>query len=260
MHQFVICKYDPQFRDSSGRYLRDEWTCPSEIGKTFEGREFTRNEYLEVEHAHISSVMHFFRATGLPRLRVCNLVVDMQAMSPGKSRAIPQNTPDWMYDPLRELVLAEDQIIQPEQIPAILMMNLRPETSGCTLEFAGKFYVDFSYDYYLYVGTASDPAASLEQVKKQSLFSHSMDTPNWRSNPRYAISASKHESEFVDSESEEFELSPTQFREVFGLSAEHPGINKGTLSIRPTHASELRKYVDIEFDFARNSYTLENQS
>ena len=46
--------------------------------------------------------------------------------------------------------------------------------SGCSLEFAGKFYVDFGWDYYMYVGTSSEPAASLEHVKKQGLFAHAI--------------------------------------------------------------------------------------
>lgn len=38
--ELQITKYDPQYRDEMGIYLRDEWTAISQIGDTFEGESF----------------------------------------------------------------------------------------------------------------------------------------------------------------------------------------------------------------------------
>ena len=49
-----IVKYRPEFYDKKGRYQKDEWTSFSDVGKEYEGRIVTMEEYLEIENRFIS--------------------------------------------------------------------------------------------------------------------------------------------------------------------------------------------------------------
>src|SRR5476651_1262643 len=70
MFGWRITKYNPQYRDDSGAYLKNEWTCYSEIGKTFEGKIFTFEEYLKIENAYIQAVLLFMECLNLDSLRI----------------------------------------------------------------------------------------------------------------------------------------------------------------------------------------------
>jgi len=68
-------KYNPKFRGEDGYYtLKEEWTCPSQIGKIIDGKEFTLDEYLRVETAYINTVLTFLHECGLSTLRILQLV------------------------------------------------------------------------------------------------------------------------------------------------------------------------------------------
>ena len=49
-----IVKYRPEFYDEKGRYQKDEWTSFSDVGKEYEGRIVTMEEYTEIENRFIS--------------------------------------------------------------------------------------------------------------------------------------------------------------------------------------------------------------
>lgn len=49
MYKYRISKYNPQYRNEEGCYTKNEWTSYSDIGTIYEGRKFTKEEYLYVE-------------------------------------------------------------------------------------------------------------------------------------------------------------------------------------------------------------------
>ena len=70
-HQWRITKYNPAFRDENGYYtIIEEWTCPSQIGQTINGNEFTLAEYLRIEAAYVDTVIQFLNASNLRSLRI----------------------------------------------------------------------------------------------------------------------------------------------------------------------------------------------
>jgi hypothetical protein len=42
-------KYNPEFRNDQGYYLKEEWTAVSDIGKVFDGKVLTETDYIEDE-------------------------------------------------------------------------------------------------------------------------------------------------------------------------------------------------------------------
>lgn len=48
-----IVKYSPQKYNRNGVYTADEWTSRDDIGKYFDGKLFTLEEYLNIEKHYI---------------------------------------------------------------------------------------------------------------------------------------------------------------------------------------------------------------
>ena len=59
-----IVKYAPQYYDENGVYQKDEWTCFSDVGKEFEGKIITMEDYLDVEDRFISVTRAILEAAG----------------------------------------------------------------------------------------------------------------------------------------------------------------------------------------------------
>ena len=67
-HEYRVTKYNPQNRDRDGRYLGTEWTSYSDIGKCFDGKVLTEQEYLKAEDAFMSAAVSFLNESGIDRL------------------------------------------------------------------------------------------------------------------------------------------------------------------------------------------------
>lgn len=53
---FEISKYNPEFKTKDGKYLKNEWTSISDIGKLFDDGILNSENYLEVENNYVESV------------------------------------------------------------------------------------------------------------------------------------------------------------------------------------------------------------
>lgn len=149
-----ITKYDPRFRDQSGRYLRQEWTAYSDIGKEIEGRSLDRETYGKIEDAYTSTALRMMAEAGHRQLRICAL-----EMPPGCSVAV-----------------ADDQWLEGDALDEVCRRNLRAEL-WCKLEISSSFYVHFGYDYYMYVGSAVPTPLSVAYAASVGLFVEAMASP-----------------------------------------------------------------------------------
>lgn len=59
-----IVKYEPQYYDENGAYQKDEWTCFSDVGKEYEGKVVTMEDYLDVENRFINITRAILEASG----------------------------------------------------------------------------------------------------------------------------------------------------------------------------------------------------
>lgn len=72
MNHYRISKYNPQFR-TEGKYLLDEWTSISDVGKIISNHEFTMKEYERVEKNYINFVTRILHLCGIKQLRIHQL-------------------------------------------------------------------------------------------------------------------------------------------------------------------------------------------
>ena len=59
MFSWRITKYNPQYRNASGFYLKNDWTSFSDMGKIFDEEELTFKKYLIIGNYYIETIILF---------------------------------------------------------------------------------------------------------------------------------------------------------------------------------------------------------
>lgn len=151
MHQYRITKYDPQYR-VNGVYTRDEWTCFSDVGRSFGGVPFTQLDYERAEQQHIGFLL---------------TLADREEAFPLTLNGLEDKRTD---TPWREGMLITRDIL-----PAIIRDILRNEC-WCRLQTC-DFFIHFGWDYYMYVGCTHTQEAITALAAQHALFADPMESP-----------------------------------------------------------------------------------
>jgi len=154
MYEFRITKYDPDLRDERGRFLREDWTSFSDIGRYFSGKQLSSETYQTVERAYIDSVAHFLEEAKIQFLEVRDVE------NHGRAEDVPQ----------------EGDLIKHERISAIIGAMLR-EKFWCRLESTEAF-VHIGYDYYMYLGVPCECPRSINFAHQHGLFVERFISPH----------------------------------------------------------------------------------
>lgn len=143
MSGFRVTKYNPQLRDADGAYLRSEWTAVSDIGRAFEGRILQAKEYLRVESSYVSAVRIFLATSGVTWLRVTELerygITEKKLV--GNSTEVKRHYQN----------VSDGRVVRGDDLDWVVRLVLR-EAIWCILRGDNGFYVQFGYDYYMFVG------------------------------------------------------------------------------------------------------------
>ena len=153
-----ITKYNPQYRDEEGRYLLDEWTSFSDIGKEFNGVIFTEEEYLTTEGNYIKAAIFIFESVS------CNVIV-IKNIEKYSDEIIDEGLQRFYNDLKEDFYLTLDNI--GNAITLILRDNL-----WCELHCLNNpnVVVRFGYDYYMYANGISSDSYVWEQIREIGLF------------------------------------------------------------------------------------------
>lgn len=150
INNYRISKYNPKY-SYAGRYLKEEWTDFSDIGKMFEGKLLTENEYIIVEQNYISCLIGILKQSGVDFLSITELEC---------------------YD---TLVWKNKQKVSVEILPKLFRDCLRNKC-WCKLETQMAF-IHFGYDYYVYIGSIL-PYNAVESIcAKHNLFCNKQNSP-----------------------------------------------------------------------------------
>jgi hypothetical protein len=166
-----ITKYNPKFRNELGHYQKKEWTSVSDIGKIFEGKQLTVEEYLNTENLYINSIDYFITALKLSGLKVEELE---------KNKAeIALKQPDNLY--LYKMTMLfnsvkNNQFLNIQEVRYISRLILR-EQLWCKLTYGSTFFVHFGYDYYMYIGCHREYKEIFNKIVKSGLFVEQFESP-----------------------------------------------------------------------------------
>lgn len=253
MHQYRVTKYNPANRDESGAYLVDDWTCASDIGRKFQGEELTTANYLRMEDNYVRAMLRFFDASGLPHLRVTCLE---NRFADENLAQIKASRPD-LFDPaMVDLMLHEDKEARRTEIGLICRMVLR-NIVWCKLEFAGRFFVHFGWDFYMYIGTAPDASGATRQAEANGLFVENLASPHGREpgkEPLIMLEVCKADGGEHCKNIELTCVDISSVRDAIGFSAEHPV--DGSFALDPTQVARIGGLIAERLDAERFSYNL----
>lgn len=177
MKQLRVTKFDSAKRNADGTYSdQQEWTCISEIGKDCGGTVLTPHDYLQTENRYVNAVLRFFRASGLPHLRVTNFSNNFTRDELAQQK---KKYPFLQHASLDSLNFAEDQTVGPDEIALLVVQNLRG-TLNCKLEIEGAFFAHFGWDYYMYLGCSGNCERARIETEADGMFVEDFISPHAR--------------------------------------------------------------------------------
>lgn len=138
-----VTKYDPKNRDEKGRYLLEEWTDFSDIGKEYRGRRFDVQDYLQVEQAYVDCVEIFLERAGIEVMVINNFWISRDALPLSESFAGEEM--------LRKDDVEEGVTLGRLEILACVRHVLRNDF-WCKLVNDKGVFIHFGYDFYMYFG------------------------------------------------------------------------------------------------------------
>ena len=166
MFNYRITKYNPLYRDVHGVYQKSEWSSFSDIGKIFDNKKLTINDYSLTEDAYIQAMVGFMECNHVDTMRIASL--EKHTLSQGASTYSKT-----MLDTFGRV--ANKMIADKETIKNIGRLALR-EDLWCKLE-AKNMYVHFGYEYYMYIGSKSACSETIDQIESSGLFVEEYNSP-----------------------------------------------------------------------------------
>ncbi len=248
VHHWQITKYDPQFRHERGGYLRDEWIGASQIGEAFPlDGVLTESEYRRVEGLYASAARLLWMESGQPPLQIQSLETSCFFELPAQ------------LDTLDDVGFADWRPVNGEFIPgahlleAVVRWCLR-DFGWCRLVAPG-FYVDFGYDFYMYVGTTNSVDSARRAITSSGLFVELCDPHGPKGTPnKFRIQAARVGENVVDHDHELTGLSAQAVADVWPEITALVGYKH-----RPIDgpiAERINRYARFDFDFERFTYSL----
>ena len=240
-----ITKYDTNNRNSDGHYLLDEWTCPSEVGKYFNGAEFTQSEYFEVEVKYINAVIEYLDSESISYLRV----VDLESRFLQDS--LSEKGKEWLVcEEFYHIDLYEDKNLELAQIKIVIKMILRGFL-WCRLELNEKFSLRFGWDYYMYIYCISLKVSVIKKISESGLFVEELENLYDMKRCDFYIQACRPDEDgniLVEEETLLKNMTREKIKQGLGLSKEHTGNHSFNIT------SENYTMFQDEFEFKFSDY------
>ncbi|MCG7379134.1 hypothetical protein MH215_19140 [Paenibacillus sp. ACRSA] len=227
----------------------DEWTCPSEIGKVIQGNIFTLEQYLLVEEAYIDTIMVFLKEAELQTLRV--IQVSDRSISQEDQHSV-------LYEQeFSQILIQEDGVYNTDEIRTICKMILR-NYADCQLYAKDHFFVHCGWDYYMFIGSSHDSYQAIEFARSKNLSVEECISPYYyeEKDVTRSIEWSEVDAEvaIVIGEEEIRDVTIWEYRNVLGLSEEHPVF--GYFRITQAHQEFFQSKINHTLDFTKYRYGL----
>lgn len=136
-----IVKYNPQFYDASGVYIKDEWSSISDIGKTFPDGILSLEEYLSIEDRYVNVVECLMEHLNIRYLTIGGLEIKTDDESLRLS--------DDMIK-LRNAIHVGSRL-NINKCGLFIRMALRESIWGILVNERRDVQVSFGYDYYMHI-------------------------------------------------------------------------------------------------------------
>jgi len=168
MYKYNISKYNPDLRDSSGRYLLEDWTAISDVGKDFNGKVLSSKAYLKVEDNYIKAVYKILNFHNLRNLQIKDLrksFKDEKFIEVIRERKIVHT--DELLKLYYNLEFKKDLEYQDMDLFCRLLLR---EDIGAKLFYPRKLKIFICYDYLLGIHSNRSLEKVIPDIKALGLF------------------------------------------------------------------------------------------
>lgn len=152
-----VTKYNPSHRDQQGRFVKNEWTSFSDVGKMFEGRLFTISDYEFAESNYIKAVNIFLVEKNVKSVAIEQL----------EKNGLDENMDDTMKE--EYLRIQDGDAILLGNLPTVLKLILREYIWAKLVSDTG-ISITFGYDFYMYFHSTNEIFRGKEQIQALGLF------------------------------------------------------------------------------------------
>lgn len=170
MISWRVSKYNPIYRNTKDEYENDEWTSCYEIGKIYQGKMFTVNDYMDIENTYIIALISFMKSVNVPALFVKSLEKHGDFLF-DETPLIYTKSMIELYNRVHEGILLEIKYIE-----ELCRLILR-EKLWCKLENDKNFFIHFGYDYYMYICSMSYSEEIINMIEGIGLFVEPLKSP-----------------------------------------------------------------------------------
>ncbi len=171
MRKYRITKYDPALRDEEGRYMADDWTDWSDIGKSYNGSMLNAHDYKEIENKYIEIAAKILKHKTVTTMEIEDLEDPHEAEEVSKYINVFRDKQIELSKTDEELwmeIRNGKRIISIDNIPGVLRLLLRG-LLWCRLVTGGmKLYT--GYDFYMYCECDSIPDEIIGYGKHEGIF------------------------------------------------------------------------------------------
>lgn len=143
MAQYRLSKYSPTLRDDNGAFLGDDWTSVSDIGRSFDGRPLTVEQYASVKDAFVSTLLSAHRWAGEPLLFAESIEARAEPTILGGRRSAG--------------VTAQGSPAGATDLAPTIRGGLREEFWCKLTSHDRRFWIHFGHDFYVYLGVDAEP-------------------------------------------------------------------------------------------------------
>ncbi len=165
MFSWRVTKYNPQFRNNRGHYLKDEWVSYWEIGDVFDGKKLTYDEYMISENSYIEAILSFMDCCNLQNLRMFSL----EKYKLKKMKDISDSMIHCWNNAY------EGKLLNKKEIRDISRLILR-SYFWCRLK-SEDMYVHFGDDYYMFIGSKRSCCDVIKKIEESGLFVEPFESP-----------------------------------------------------------------------------------
>lgn len=150
MYQYRISKYDPQYRNEKGIYCREEWTSYCDIGKLYDGKIFSKDDYIKTETDYCNTILSILKNSEIKEVNLQSLELNF-SVDEIKQMLQQKGLDLSIKEEIAINSLKNGDRIDIHDLQLYIKLVLR-ECFWCKFVDAdSSIQIEFGYDYYIYL-------------------------------------------------------------------------------------------------------------
>lgn len=171
---YEVVKYHPANYNENGHYVKKEWTSMWDIGRSFDGKNLTIDDYLEIENEYVEVAMDVMKECGCRLITVVFWGGTIKTILPRILKRSPLRESD--IDLYKSIFgLRSGSRIHINKIEPLLRLALREWKDFVFISFSHNVQIDIGYDYYMHIHASIDKDRLRSIVESKNLFLNPRD-------------------------------------------------------------------------------------